>query len=239
MNINLRPGLPLLTASVRRRTGFLLAGCVIVVVVLGVLFARQTTPDRLDRAIDSPIINALRDHQVLAAWLALPGTNIAAVVVSAVFILICLRTGRLNGIVLAAAAVPAAIGLNDGLIKHVVDRTYLGVLSYPSGHATAFFALASTAIVLFAARPPAVDAKPVGVLISAAACVIAVAVAIGVIALRFHYFTDTVGGAALGIGTVCVLALVLDLPLVRRCLAWACRQPAEQVPVPERATSSG
>jgi membrane-associated phospholipid phosphatase len=39
---------------------------------------------------------------------------------------------------------------------------------------------------------------------------------IGVIAVRFHYFTDTVAGAAVGVGTVCGLALVLDLiPAVR------------------------
>jgi membrane-associated phospholipid phosphatase len=38
-----------------------------------------------------------------------------------------------------------------------------------------------------------------------------VAVVVGVIAVRFHYFTDTVAGAAVGTGTVCGLALVLDL----------------------------
>jgi membrane-associated phospholipid phosphatase len=37
-------------------------------------------------------------------------------------------------------------------------------------------------------------------------------VAVGVIGLRWHYFTDTVAGAAVGIGTVCALALLLDLP---------------------------
>jgi membrane-associated phospholipid phosphatase len=39
-----------------------------------------------------------------------------------------------------------------------------------------------------------------------------------VIGLRWHYFTDTVAGAAIGIGTVCALALLLDLPAVRRRL---------------------
>jgi hypothetical protein len=29
--------------------------------------------------------------------------------------------------------------------------------------------------------------------------------------LRWHYFTDTVAGAAVGAGTVCALALLLDL----------------------------
>jgi len=49
-------------------------------------------------------------------------------------------------------------------------------------------------------------------------------VAIGVIGLRFHYFTDTVAGAAVGIGTVCGLALLLDLPAVSWPLAQASRR---------------
>jgi hypothetical protein len=36
-------------------------------------------------------------------------------------------------------------------------------------------------------------------------------VAVGVIGLRWHYFTDTVGGVALGTGTVLTLALLIDL----------------------------
>jgi membrane-associated phospholipid phosphatase len=42
-------------------------------------------------------------------------------------------------------------------------------------------------------------------------CVITAAVAAGVVALRWHYFTDTVAGAATGTGTVLTLALVMDL----------------------------
>ena len=55
-------------------------------------------------------------------------------------------------------------------------------------------------------------------LVPVAAGVLAVVVVIALIGLRFHYFTDTVAGAALGIGTVCGLALVLDLPVFRRWL---------------------
>jgi membrane-associated phospholipid phosphatase len=53
----------------------------------------------------------------------------------------------------------------------------VGTLTFPSGHA------------------------------AAAAWLAAAVVSVGVIGLRWHYFTDTVGGA----GTVCALALVLDL----------------------------
>ncbi|MGH3199230.1 MAG: phosphatase PAP2 family protein, partial [Streptosporangiaceae bacterium] len=142
---------------------------------------------------------------------------------SAVIVLACLLTGRLNGAVLAAAAVPAAVGLNDGLFKPLVHRTYLGVLSYPSGHTATMFALAATVAVLLLVPPRPARAGRFLVLIPAAACVLGGVVAVGVIGLRWHYFTDTVAGAAVGIGTVCGLALILDLPFARRATSATAR----------------
>ena len=48
--------------------------------------------------------------------------------------------------------------------------------------------------------------------VPAAVGVLGCVVAVGVVGLRWHYFTDTVAGAAVGIGTVCGLALLADLP---------------------------
>jgi membrane-associated phospholipid phosphatase len=79
--------------------------------------------------------------------------------------------------------------------------------------------------MLLVIPPHPATARALRVLIPAAACVLGGAVAIAVIGLRWHYFTDTVAGAAVGIGTVCGLALILDLPIVRSWLAWASRQP--------------
>jgi membrane-associated phospholipid phosphatase len=222
--MHLRYGRPLLAASARLWAGALLACCAILVTALGVLFAHQATADRLDQAIDSAIITRLEAHPGVAVWLAAPGSQLPAAVLSAAIVLACLLTGRLNGAVLAAAAVPAAVGLNDGLCKPLVHRSYLGVLSYPSGHTATMFALAATLTVLLFTPPRPTKARPtkartLRVLIPAAACVLGCVVAIGVIGLRWHYFTDTVAGAAVGIGTVCGLALLLDLPAIRRRLA--------------------
>jgi membrane-associated phospholipid phosphatase len=223
--IYIRPGRPLLAALDRVRVGALVACCAILIAVLGVIFAHQVTADRLDRAVDSPIITWLAGHPGLAARLAAPGSLLPAVALSAVIVVACLLAGRLNGAVLAAAAVPAAVGLNDGLLKPLVHRTYLGVLTYPSGHTTTMFALAATVTVLLI-PPQAARARAPWLLIPAAAYVLGGVVAVGVIGLRWHYFTDTVAGAALGIGTVCGLALLLDLPVVRRWLAWRRRGSA-------------
>jgi undecaprenyl-diphosphatase len=224
-SIHLRPGRPLLGASTRSWAG-LLACCAVLVALLGAAFAHQTTADWLDNAVDSPIIAWFSRHPGLALRLASPGSLMPAGVLSAAVVVSCLLAGRLNGAVLAAAAVPAAVGLNDGLLKHLVHRTYLGVLSYPSGHTAALSALAAVVTVLLLVSPGSAKAAAPRAAIAAAAWVLGCVVAVAVIGLRWHYFTDTLAGAAVGIGTVCGLALVLDLPAARRLLAVASRQRA-------------
>jgi undecaprenyl-diphosphatase len=209
----------LLAGCARRRAAAAVACCAVLVAALGALFAHQAGADWLDRAVDAPVIAWLRGPEDLAARLAAPGSLVPAVALSASIVIGCLLAGRLNGAVLAALAVPAAAGLNDGLIKPLVHRTYLGVLSYPSGHTAAVGALAA-AVTVLSLRPPLALRRA---LIPAAAWLLCGAVALGVIGLRWHYFTDTAAGAAVGIGTACGLALILDLPAARRCLTRACR----------------
>jgi membrane-associated phospholipid phosphatase len=224
--MHLRPGRPLLAASARPWAGALLACCAILVTVLGVLFAHQSSAGRFDHAVDSQVIARLGGHRGLLLWLAAPGSLIPAGVLCAVIIGACLLTGRLNGAVLAAAAVVVGVGLDEVLLKPLVHRTYWGDVVYPSGHTTAVFALAATVAVLLLSPPQPARAAALRVLVPAAACALAVVVAVAVIGLQWHYFTDTVAGAAVAIGTVCGLALLLDRPTARRWLAWASRQPA-------------
>jgi membrane-associated phospholipid phosphatase len=213
-----RPGPPLLAASVRPRAAALVACCALFLAVLGVLVANQTRPDPFDRAADAPVISWLAGHQGVALWLAFPASTIPAASLSAVIVIICLLARRLNAAVLAALAVPATAALNDGLLKHLFHRTYLGLLSYPSGHTATMSALATTLTVLLIIPPRPASARALLWLVPAAACLFTIVVAIGVIALRWHYLTDTLAGAAEGIATVGALALLLDLPPARRSL---------------------
>lgn len=219
-------GRSLLADQARLRVGGLLAGCAIVVVVLGVLFAGQGIADPFDRAADSPVITWLAGRQTLALWLAYPATLVPAGGASLVAALVCLARGWLRGAALALLAVPVASGLNDAFLKHLFHRTYRGALTYPSGHAAAAAALAMslTILLLLAPRPatqladPATQPPPSPRLsavlrwaIPVVAWLAVVVVAVGVMGLRWHYLTDTIGGAALGTGTACALALLLDL----------------------------
>ena len=234
--IRLRPGRPLLAVGARPWAGALGACCAVLVAVLGVLFAHQVRADGFDHAIDSRVIAWLGGHRGLLLWLAAPGSLIPAAVLCAAIVAACLLAGRLNGALLAAAAVPVAVGLDEALLKPLVHRTYWGSVVYPSGHTTAVFTLAATLTVLLvpprpvtatAVKGAAAKAAAPRVLIPAAACALGLVVATALIGLRWHYFTDTVAGAAVAIGTVCALALLLDLRAVRRWLAWVSRQPPE------------
>jgi membrane-associated phospholipid phosphatase len=232
----------LLADQARLRVGGLLAGCAIVVVVLGVLFAGQGTADAFDRAVDSPVITWLAGRPTLALWLAYPATLVPAGGASLIAALVCLARGWLRGAALALLAVPVTSGLNDAFLKHLFHRTYLGALTYPSGHAAAASALAMSLTVLLllapraapATRPAGTATAPAGLVtalrwaVSAVAWLAVAVVAVGVMGLRWHYFTDTVGGAALGTGTVCALALILDL-------SWP--RPGRGRPLPDASRS--
>jgi membrane-associated phospholipid phosphatase len=204
----------------------LLACCAILVAVLGVLVAHKAKPIWLDQAIDSRIIAWFVGHPGLAAPLAVFGTPVPAALLSAAIVILCLITGRLNGAALAVAAVPVSVGLNEGLLKPLVHRSYYFVdgAAYPSGHTAAMFALAATVTVLLLVPPQASGSRALRILIPAAACLLGATAAFALIGLRWHYFTDTIAGAAVGIGTVCALALILDLPAASRWFARASRE---------------
>ena len=88
-----RSGLPLLAASARPRAGVVLAGCAVLVAVLGAVFARQNMADRFDHAVDAPVITWFAGHHGLALWLAFPGTTKPAVALSLVIAAACLLVG--------------------------------------------------------------------------------------------------------------------------------------------------
>lgn len=226
--ISARPWRPLLGPSGRHLAGWLVAGCAALIAALGVLVANQATADPFDRVIDSPVITHLGDHYGLLVHVADLGTPVPALAMSGVLVVGCLLSGRLNGAVLAAAAVPAADVLGELLIKPLVHRTDRGGLSYPSGHATTVMAIAATITVLLVISPSPARARIPRLLVTIAAWMVACAVTVAVIGLGWHYFTDTVASAALAIGTVFGLAL-LDLPvtvgLIRRSSPSPWRRP--------------
>jgi membrane-associated phospholipid phosphatase len=100
-----------------------------------------------------------------------------------------------------------ALFLTEFVLKPLVDReSPLGALSYPSGHAAVVASLV-TAALLFVYR---YVGPRFALLWSPYAVAVVGAVALAVVALRWHYITDAVGGVGLGIGVVLVAAAAAD-----------------------------
>jgi undecaprenyl-diphosphatase len=184
---------------------------VTVLATLGVLLREQARPDGLDSVVDTATVESFSGHQGVLPWLALPGSTIPLIVVSAATAVGCLIAGRPNGVVLAVTAVPVTAFLDDIVLKHLVDRTHLGQLSFPSGHTASAMTLATVLGVLLHDPARRKAARVAGAALVIVACAVTALVAVGVIGLRWHYFTDTVGGIALGTGTVLTLAFLIDL----------------------------
>jgi membrane-associated phospholipid phosphatase len=203
---------PLLGSDLRRLAAALMAVCVAVTGLLGVWFAGQPRPGRLDTAVDLRVRAALGGHPGMLNAAAGLGDPLPVTVMIVALVLACLATRRPRGAALAAVAVPAAAALTEFLLKPLVGRTLQGAFSFPSGHSTGVFALAGTCAVLLAGpcRPPVRGRTRL--LLALGAYLVACVVAAALIGLGIHYFTDTVGGAAVATAVVLVIALILDRP---------------------------
>ena len=202
---------PLLPPGMRRPAALLAAGCVVVTACLAVAFGHQGRPGRLDTVVDARIQGLLDSYQGPLHLLSRLGGLLSVAELTAALVLACLVTRRWRGAVLAALAVPAAMTLTEFVLKPLVERSIRGYASFPSGHATAMFALAAICAVLLANPPRPRLPRAVRLLLAAGAVLVAVAVPVAMVAQGFHYFTDIVAGAAVGVGTVLLITLLIDL----------------------------
>jgi membrane-associated phospholipid phosphatase len=212
---------PLLSAPVRRLAGVLLAACAIVVATLGSLTAHQSQADWLDARIDAAITARLGSHPRAIGLVVDLGSTRTATIICVVLVLACLALRRPRGAVLIAVAVPVAIGITEYVLKPLFGRTLGGGLSFPSGHETVVSAMAAAAIVVLTGTArPALPAALRWLLVAVAAAA-AVVLAPALVAIHYHYLSDTIGGAAMGLGTVLATALGLDA-----VIAWLARTRA-------------
>jgi len=211
-----RPPRPLLAAGNRRAAAVVIAVCVAVVAAFAIRYAGHTQAGPFDASVDrwfqsqlgltSPVLTAL-------TWL---GDPLLVTFITALIALGCAWARWWRGVALAVLAVPVASGLTEGILKPLIGRTIDGLLSLPSGHTTAVFAMATLGAVLLAGTPARARARRARRLVILAAYVLATAVAVGMVAQGFHYFTDTIPGVGVGVGTVLLIALLIDAVAARR-----------------------
>lgn len=210
---------PLLPDRARKPAAIVGLGCLVVLAVLAILSAHQSHGHAIDGAVDRWVVG-LRVPTHIVSLVSLIGGVVQVTALTAALALACLAARRVGGAVLALAGLVLASALTEFALKPLVHRTIHGYLSYPSGHTTGVFALAAAiAVVLLAPR----SGRPhPAVRVAAVVCAVVVGCAVGlaVVDLGYHYFTDTIGGAAAGTGAVIGVTFLLDLKVCRRWLGW-------------------
>jgi membrane-associated phospholipid phosphatase len=200
---------PLLPNAARPLAVATAAACVLVVAVQVIWIRHGMETGWADTTIDAKVLASLGGHHLLVAALVWPGEPLPVTAMAAVVVLACAARRRYGEAALVAISVPLATAITELVVKPVFGRTSWGD-PFPSGHVTSAVALA-TAVAVLLARTPAGRRRPLRLVLPFAVFLIAAAVAAGVIGAQMHHFSDTVGGTAVGIGTVMVTALALDL----------------------------
>ena len=183
--------------------------CVLVTGVQAVWIRHGMETGWADTTIDTKVLAGLGGHHLLVDVLVWPGEPLPVTAIAAVVVLACVARRRYCEAALVAISVPLATAITELVVKPVFGQTSWGD-PFPSGHVTSAVALA-TAVAVLVARTPAGSGGALRLVLAFAVLLVAAAVAVGVIGARMHHFSDTVGGTAVGIGTVMVTALALDL----------------------------
>lgn len=211
------PGqLPLLPGGRRRLALVVVAGCAALTALIGVLVNHRHHAGVLDKALDRFIRGNIGKYPGLLNPLARIGSPAAVAVLAAVLVVACLAARRWYAAVLVAVGTVAASVVSEYLLKPLVAHHLGDGESFPSGHATAMFAL-ETALVLLMLPPPHLKVRQrLRAVLAVAGLVVAVAVPVAMVGLYHHYVSDIVGGAAVGTGVVLLTALALDALARRR-----------------------
>jgi membrane-associated phospholipid phosphatase len=200
---------PLLPAAARPLAVAVVVVCVLVIVAQGVWIRHGMETGWMDTAVDAKVRADLGGHHLLLAVLVWPGEPVPVTAMAAALTLACLFWRRYRGAALIAISLPLAAAITELVLKPLIGRTSWGD-PFPSGHITNVVALAAALAVLLATTPAGMPRLLRHVLALTGFLAVA-AVAFGVIGANMHHFSDTIGGAAVGAGTVLLTALLLDL----------------------------
>ncbi|MEU9992390.1 phosphatase PAP2 family protein [Streptomyces sp. NPDC048045] len=198
-----------LPPSLRRRLGLLAALAALVVVLLGVLYADDSKPGRVDARIGAVVdgVGPPWRHVALALdFLGEPGGSVPLVVAVVVG---CLLLRRPRAAVLVVAGVGMSVGTAT-LLKSLVGRTiHDGNLSYPSGH-TAFLTALALVVALPATGRLGLGSTAGMSLVLAVALFAGAAMGWAQVALGAHYPTDVLGGWCTALAVVPATAWLVD-----------------------------
>jgi membrane-associated phospholipid phosphatase len=182
----------------------------IVTALMGLHYSDDSRPGRVDRAVDGRIVAELAKNERLVQHLVSVGNPAVITLISLVLVAVLALLRRPRAALLAALSPPLAGALTEWVIKPLVGRTFAGGLAFPSGHTTGIFTVAFVIVVVVSERKPPKLPRALGVVLAVGALGLAVSVAAALVAARYHYATDTVGGAGVALAVVLSVSVAVD-----------------------------
>lgn len=179
----------------------------LVVVVLGVLYAGEGGPGRVDARVGAAVDGVGAPWRDVARVLDFFGEPVGAPLLVGAAVTGCLLRRGLRAAVFVVVGVGVAVGAAT-VLKHVVGRTIHGGgnLSYPSGH-TAFFTALALAVAMVVARGRGRWGVGLGLGVALAA---GAAMGWAQVTLGAHYPTDVLGGWCTALAVVPATAWLVD-----------------------------
>jgi membrane-associated phospholipid phosphatase len=203
-----RPPSPLLSPRGRRAAIAITAVCAAALAGLSIWLAGTTEPRWLDRQVDRHLRTGLHSWSPVLHYFVDLADPYQSVLITAGLMVACLAVRRWRAALLLAVAAPGASALTELVLKPLIRRGWDGYLEFPSGHTTAIFTQV-TVIVVLMSRPGRLPGA-LRAAVSVAVAAIGAGVALAVVVLGFHVFTDTLGGISVGIGVTLIVALLID-----------------------------
>jgi membrane-associated phospholipid phosphatase len=203
--------------------------------VLGVHFAGQHTPDRFDAAMAGAAYRFIGQRSVLANILVSPSDGPTVYAVIALVLLFGLFARAWTVAALAVIGPGLAIAITEVLLKPAFGRTFpRGGLSYPSGHTVSSVAALTVALMVGLTL---LRTRRARLIAGAVYAVLVIMLTIGLVAMRYHYLTDIFGGYGMALGVVLPIAVLLSWWSER--VGSPRRGTARPAATPPAGTSSG
>jgi membrane-associated phospholipid phosphatase len=191
--------------------------CALVVITLGLVFGDKRTGSWLDQQVYLMVYKQfVGDRELLQAMLV-PTEPVLLIVVLSLVVMVAVARRRPRLAVLAVAGPLLAVSLNGFVLKPLIGRTINnGSLAFPSGHTTGMVAMLTvlTLAVVTCARPS--WRASLTALVIAGSVMVTTVGATALTGMRYHYATDTAGGACLAVATVLAVALGIDRLAAKR-----------------------
>jgi membrane-associated phospholipid phosphatase len=188
----------------RTRLGVIALVCLYATVILAAAVAHGRSP----YGFEDPVINWLGPPSAIRGWAEL-AERLATPTIIAVFV-VCFGVGLARRafvrVVFYAALAAWALLISEHVIKPLVQRTYYGELTFPSGNVTA---VSATALAMWLALGPVLGRLPRYVaLVLGGEWVLLMSLA--VVGARWHTPLDAIGSVLLSVGVVTAGAAVFE-----------------------------